>query len=264
MTRLLPSIDPRARLPLILLLLLGLAGLAACSNTSGHSGTDQQQQAPRVLVFTKTAGYYHTSIPAGLAAIQKLGEEAGFAVDTSSTADPFTHEGLSPYQAIIFLNTTEEVLNSEQEQAFERYIKAGGGFVGIHAAADTEYDWPWFGKLLGARFANHPEIQDATILVTDKNHPASSPLPERWQRRDEWYNFKEIAPTIQVLAWLDESTYSGGTHGKEHPFAWYQPVDGGRVFYTAGGHTEESYQEPLFLQHLLGGIRYAMGLEEAN
>lgn len=248
-----------------LLLCFGL--FSACTNTNSDLSNTPSANTPlpefdaAVLVFSKTDGFYHNSIPAGQAAIHKLGLENGFLVDTTKNAAYFTADSLRKYKAVVFLNTTKDVLNENEQTAFQEYIRAGGGFVGIHSATDTEYDWPWFNQLVGAYFVNHPENQEARILVTEKNHPSTSMLPDTLVRYDEWYNFKAIQPHIKVLAYLDESSYKGGTNGDNHPYAWYHEFEGGRSFYTAGGHTIESYSEPLFLQHILGGIRYAMGLD---
>jgi type 1 glutamine amidotransferase len=219
---------------------------------------------PKVLVFSKTNGFRHESIPQGIAAIKKLGKSNGFAVDATEDSTKFTDANLKQYQAVIFLNTTGNILNDQQQAAFERYIRAGNGFVGIHSATDTEYDWPWYNKLVGAYFASHPKNQEAVIRVTDKNHPSTRHLPSEWKRFDEWYNFKSIYDQTKVLAYLDEKTYEGGKNGDNHPIAWYHDYDGGRAFYTGGGHTNESYEEPLFVQHLLGGIQYALGKNGAN
>lgn len=223
--------------------------------------TDKPQPEPNtaVLIFSKTSGFHHESIPAGIRAIRALGQAHGFQVDTTTNAQLFTAASLGRYQAVVFLSTTQDVLNEEQQRAFEQYIRGGRGFVGIHAATDTEYDWPWYGQLVGAYFNGHPAVQLATVSVPGNAHPATTGLPARWQRTDEWYNFRNINPNLTVLATLDESTYSGGTNGPDHPIAWYHEFDGGRAFYTAGGHTNESFDEPLFRQHLLGGIQYALG-----
>ncbi len=215
-----------------------------------------------MLVFSKTKGWVHTSIPYGNAAIMQLGQENDFEVDTTKNAEVFNDEALRQYQAVIFNNTTGNVLNAEQQAAFERYIQAGGGFVGIHSAADTEYEWPWYDKLIGAHFASHPHnsnVQKAMVRVTDKNHPSTESLPDQWERTDEWYNYRAFYPDLNVLAYLDEETYNGGTNGSNHPIAWYHAFDGGRAFYTGGGHEDASFSELLFLNHLLGGIWYAMG-----
>jgi len=213
----------------------------------------------KVLVFTKTAGFFHESIPTGVAAIQKLGAENDFLVDTTSNSDWFNDDSLTNYSAIVFLSTTGDLLNHYQEAAFERYIQSGGGYVGIHGAADAEYDWGWYGRLVGGYFESHPEQQNAIINKTDIRHPAVEHLPEEWKRWDEWYNFKKVNPEIKVILTIDEGSYKGGNQGDDHPMAWFHEYDGGRAFYTALGHTDESYADSLFLQHLLGGIKYAIG-----
>ena len=218
--------------------------------------------SPRILVFSKTVAFRHASIGAGQKALMQLGKAKGFAVDTTENSERFTEENLKRYRAVIFLSTTGDVLNPQQQNAFERYIQAGGGYLGIHAATDTEYDWPWYNKLAGAWFANHPtpdNVQKGTFVVADKTNPATSFLPQRWEREDEFYSFKNISPALHVLLTIDEKTYRGGTNGDNHPMAWYQEFDGGRSFYTAGGHTDASFSEPLFLKHLGAGLHYAMG-----
>src|SRR5690606_5367252 len=212
-----------------------------------------------ILVFHKTAGFVHKSIPAGVKAIEELGREHGFGVKATDDASIFNTGDLSRFKAVVFMSTTGDVLNSDQESAFQQYIHNGGGFVGVHAAADTEYDWPWYNQLVGAYFKNHPKPQEATVIVKDKNHPSTRHLPDRWVRTDEWYNYKSIFPGIKVLCELDESSYEGGQNGPNHPIAWYHEFDGGRAFYTGGGHTDESFAEPDFRRHLLGGILWAMG-----
>ena len=230
-----------------------------CSFISTTSFSPQQSSAsPRLLVFTKTAGFVHNSIPEGVAALQKMAAENNWTIDTTSDAGLFTSDNLKKYNAIVFLSTTGDVLNDAQQTAFESYMQGGGGYVGIHAAADTEYDWPFYNQVVGAYFLSHPKQQKAVINVKDKGHAATSFLPDRWERFDEWYNYKSIVPGIKVLALLDESTYEGGKNGDNHPIAWYHEIGKGRAFYTGLGHTKESYVEPFFLQHLLGGIRYAM------
>jgi len=216
----------------------------------------------KILIFSKTAGFHHSSIKVGIAAIQKLGLENKFQVDTTIDATKFNYKNLKKYDAVVFLSTTGDVLNDEQQAAFERYIKGGGGFAGIHAATDTEYGWPWYGKLSGAYFTSHPAQQMADLNVLNRNTIATSHLPEIWKRKDEWYNFKEIGTDLNVLIKIDERSYTGGKNGDNHPVAWYHNFDGGRSFYTALGHTEASYTEPLFLKHILGGIQYAMGIKK--
>ncbi|MFN9950709.1 MAG: ThuA domain-containing protein [Bacteroidota bacterium] len=212
----------------------------------------------KILVFTKTRGFYHTSIVAGTCALIKLGVEQGVVVDTSSDASMFTVKNLKQYAAVVFLSTTGDVLNEAQQQAFERYIQKGGGFVGIHAAADTEYDWPWYNRLVGAYFLSHPQQQEASLLIRDTAHLSTRHLPAEWKRWDEWYNYKNIQPHLQVLMTLEEKSYQGGANGSFHPIAWCHEIFGGRAFYTGLGHTDAAYTDPLFLQHVWGGISYAM------
>jgi type 1 glutamine amidotransferase len=216
------------------------------------------KKTPRVLVFSRTVKFHHASIPAGQAALQKLGKENNFEVDTTTDASWFTDKNLKKYDAVIFLSTTGDVLNDEQQAAFEKFIKSGKGYMGIHAATDTEYDWPWYNQLVGAYFKSHPKQQDATLNIVDGSHISTKHLPATWKRFDEWYNFKSLQPGLHVLITIDEKSYSGGENGEFHPMAWYHDFDGGRAFYTEFGHTDESYLDPLFLQHLLGGIQYAI------
>ncbi len=216
------------------------------------------KKTPRILVYAKTRGYHHNSIAAGLVAVQKLGVENNFAVDTTTDSAYFKRKTLKKYAAVVFLSTTGNVLNDEQQKVFEKYIQSGHGFVGVHAATDTEYDWPWYNKLVGAYFKSHPKQQEAILNIVDNTHPSTKHLPATWKRFDEWYNFKDIQPDLQVLITIDEKSYTGGANGATHPMAWYHDFDGGRAFYTEFGHTDESFKDPMFLQHLLGGIRYAM------
>lgn len=232
---------------------------ACCSLLIFFSCKSRRSEKPRVLVFTKTVGYQHSSISAGVQAIRNLGDSNGFYTDTSSSADFFNEDTLKKYAAVIFLNTTGDLLKGNQEIALERYIQAGGGYMGIHAASDAEYDWGWYGRLVGAYFESHPEIQSAKLSVKDKDHPSTRHLPGEWTRTDEWYNFKKIGKDLTILITLDEKSYQGGTNGPDHPLAWYHEYDGGRAFYTELGHTEESYRDPLYLKHILGGILYAIG-----
>ncbi len=218
-----------------------------------------------VLVFSKTAGFRHDSIPAGIQAIRDLGAANSFTVTATEDGSQFTTGNLSRYEAVVFLNTTGDVLNDAQQSAFQSYIGSGGGFVGVHSAADTEYDWPFYGALVGAYFASHPAVQQANVKVEGRAHAATAHLPQTWTRTDEWYNFRtNPRTTARVLTTLDESSYSGGSMGADHPHSWCKTYSGGRSFYTGGGHSQASYTEPAFRAHLLGGIRYAAGRTKAD
>ena len=202
-----------------LLVVPALLVLATAGLTHGA-----QQPAQRILVFSKTAGFRHQSIEAGIAAIKKLGQENGIAVDATEDASAFTDANLKKYRAIVFLSTTGDVLNDPQQDALQRYVEAGGGWVGIHSATDTEYDWPWYGKLAGAYFTSHPlnpNVRKATFRVLDRTHVSTQGLPAVWPREDEFYNFRNISPDIHVLVDIDETSYEGGTNGANHPMSWY-------------------------------------------
>lgn len=229
--------------------------LTACSNSN-----KKREGEPRVLVFTKTEGFRHASIPEGVKAIQQLGDKEGFKVDTTSISSKFTEDTLKQYSAIIFINTTGDILDTRQQVEFERYIQAGGGYMGIHGSTDSEFNWPWYGKLMGAYFKNHPAIQEAKLNVhADKNFPITASLPNPWIRTDEWYNFTTLSEDVNVLISIDEESYKGGENGKNHPMVWYHEYDGGRAFYSALGHTPESYEDSDFLDLLKAGIDYVIG-----
>ncbi|WP_078855741.1 ThuA domain-containing protein [Streptomyces sp. NRRL F-5065] len=245
-------------------LALGCVFGPAASQSGAHPAGGWKD-GKRVLVFSKTAGFRHDSIPEGIAAIRELGATGGFAVDATEDAGAFTPGNLKKYDAVVFLSTTGDVLGPAQQRAFERYIRDGGSYVGVHAAADTEYDWEFYGGLAGAYFRSHPAVQSATVAVEDRAHPATSGLERAWNRTDEWYDYRtNPRERARVLASLDESTYTGGTMGEDHPIAWCQEYRGGRSFYTGGGHTKESFAEPAFRSHLLGGIRWAIGDAQAD
>lgn len=212
--------------------------------------------APRVLVYTRALEYRHASIPDGVEALVRIGEQNGFAVETSdATLDP---DGCA---AVVFLSTSGDVLTPESRAALLAYVAGGGGFVGIHSAACTEYGWPAFGELLGAVFAGHPALQPGVVVVEDRDHPATAHLDPTWRLTDEWYDFRaNPRGSVRVLASVDESSYVGGSMGADHPLIWCREHGEGRVFYTALGHTSEIYSDPMFLGHLLGGISYAARL----
>jgi type 1 glutamine amidotransferase len=216
-----------------------------------------------VLVFSKTAAYRHEAIPDGIRAIEELGKEQGWTVSTTEDAAIFSDESLARFDAVVFLMTTGDVLDSDQQAAFERFMKKGKGYVGIHSASDTEYDWPFYGSLVGAYFRSHPQIpqfQQATYRIEDREHPATRHLPPSWVRTDEHYSFRENPRgKVQVLVSLDEKSYEPGEGAMgDHPVVWCRELEGGgRSFYTALGHTKESYSDPLFRKHLASAIAWA-------
>jgi len=241
-------------------LLLGLLCAAfCCLNVSAAAAPEA---APRILVFTKTAGYRHASIADGVAALQAMARAQKWVIEHTEDASVFTPEKLAPFKAIVFLNTSGDILDEAQMASLRGYLASGKGFVGVHAATDTETKDPWYPEMIGARFASHPKIQPANLNVHKRvAHPAIAHLGDRWHRTDEWYDFREpLAAKSTVLLDIDESSYEGGRMGAVHPMSWFHVFEGGRVFYTALGHTPESYREAEFLKHLQEGIRWAGGL----
>jgi uncharacterized protein len=207
----------------------------------------------RILVFSRTTGYRHESIPAGIEALAELAASHSFGMTATEDLDAFTAEGLHPYAAVVFLNTSGDLFTDEQRAAFAEFVTNGGGFIGVHCAANTETAWPFFGDLLGARFTDHPAIQPATLRVEDRGHPATAHLDETWRHTDEWYNFDhQPRAGARILLSVDESSYAGGTMGQRHPIAWCYE----RSFYTALGHTVEGYAEPALRTHLVGAITW--------
>jgi len=245
---------------------------------AGHSNGKKHFNA---LIFSKTAAFRHTEcIPSGTVAVAQMAQRNGFTVDATENAADFNDANLAKYDVVIFLCTTGDVLNATQQTAFEHYIQGGGGYAGIHSASDTEYDWSWYGGLVGAYFRDHPgvpgvnqQFQQATINVEDRKSAATKRLPAQWTREEEWYNFRtNPREDVHVLMSVDESTYdprgysvAGGSPPMgDHPISWCHEYDGGRAFYTALGHKGVYWKEPLLLSHVLGGIQMAAGAAKFN
>jgi type 1 glutamine amidotransferase len=219
-----------------------------------------------VLVFTKAEGFRHASIETARETIRELGRGGGFRVTATGSASAFTAKRLRRFDAVVFASTTGELLAPARQRALRAYIRAGGGFAGIHAAADAEYEWPFYGRLVGASFLTHPPgLQPATVRLEDLEHPSTRGLPASFSRTEEWYDFRaNPRGSVHVLATVDEFTYAGGTMGVDHPISWCQRVKRGRSWYTGFGHAEGAFAEPLVRAHLLGGIRWAAGLAKGS
>ncbi len=212
-----------------------------------------------VLVFSLTKGYRHGSIPAGITAIKKLGSENGFHVDATEDAGAFTADNLKKYKLLVFLSPTgTDVFNADQKQALKGYINKGGALVGIHAATDFSYEWEWYGKMIGGYFESHPNVQEIKLDIVMPKNKMVKGLPQPWMHKDEWYNFKNFNRDVKVLIKADETSYKGGNMKNDHPISWYHEFDGGKVFYTAMGHTKECFVDPLFIKHLWAGMKWAM------
>jgi len=253
-----------------------LGGMATGGATDGWAGTAGDTGAGAsatagagaaagdgvsLLVFSRTVEYRHESIPAGIQALSRLAAERGWALAATEDARRFSDAGLAAYDAVIFLSTTGNVLDDTQQAAFERFIRGGKGFIGIHSATDTEYDWAWYGGLVGAYFREHPTAQAADVIVEDTANPATIGLPNPWRHSDEWYAFESNPrPNVHVLLSLDETSYSAGSASMngDHPIAWCHEYDGGRAFYTALGHAAESFSEPLFINQLAGAVAWVL------
>jgi len=264
---------------LVLSLIASLMLVVACdSNTPSTDKTASEPtvakpaplvvdnlQSAKVLVFSKTKGWRHDSIPEGINTFNKLAQQEGFSVVATEDSAIFNDKDLQQFNAIVFLNTTLDILDANQELAMERYIQAGGGFVGIHAAADTEWegDWFWYRNLVGAVFKNHPmqpsNVQQATVKATRPDSPLLDKIRAEYSIADEWYNYRDIYTGLNVLQEVDEKTYQGGEHGDHHPITWMHEYDGGRAFYTGMGHSAEVFQNAEFQQLLVNGLKYAVG-----
>jgi type 1 glutamine amidotransferase len=255
-----------------------LVPLASAGADNGRGQNQAKEKRFSALIFSKTAAFRHTEcIPQGTVAIAQMAAHRGFEVDATENAALFTDANLAKYDVVIFLCTTGDVLNATQQAAFERFIKAGGGYAGIHSASDTEYDWAWYGGLVGAYFRDHPgvpgvnaQFQVATMTVEDRHTAATRRLGDTWTREEEWYNFRTNPRNdVHVLLSVDESTYDprgysvpgGSAPMGDHPISWCHEYDGGRSFYTALGHKGVYWEEPLLLSHVLGGIEMAAGVK---
>lgn len=257
-----------SRVPLLVLAtVLTGSGCSASGSSPAPSFADATAAAGafRVFLFSRTVGYRHDAIPTAIATFMDLQGAGDFQAESSEDAAAFTADNLARFQVVVFLMTTGDVLDADQQAAFEAWMNAGGNYLGVHSASDTEYDWPFYGALVGAYFAQHPDIQQATVDLEAPDHPAMVGLPSPWSRRDEWYDFRSNPRgSVTVLATVDESSYQGGSMGADHPIVWaHDTLGGGRAFYTAMGHTIDSYAEPAFRQHLLAALRWVAHADQA-
>lgn len=219
------------------------------------------QQDKNVLIFSKTTGFRHSSIPKGVATVKDLLRTEGIKSLHTEDATYFCKDSLAKYDAVLFLSTTGDLFTEEQKLAFQSFIQEGKGYVGIHAASDTEHHWPWYGQLVGGYFSSHPAVQEAKIDVRNLKHKSTAHLQRVWFHKDEWYDFKDVKKGLNILMTLDETSYKDGKMGKFHPIAWFQEFDGGRSFYTGLGHTDESFDSVNFQKHIVGGVQYVLRLK---
>jgi len=251
------------------LALLSAGALALAGDASLAGQTNADVAARRILVFTKNGqGYVHDNIPASIEMLRRLCAENQIAMDATADASAFTYDNLKRYKVLVFSNTNNELFdNDEQKTALQRFIRAGGGFVGIHSACGSERQWPWFWSLLGGKFVRHPKLQPFVVNVRDRQHPSTAHLGASFQWTDEFYLLDHLEPGLHVLlsadrAQLDDvnkDKYSGEQIDGQSPLAWCHEFEGGRAWYTALGHQKEHYSDPVFTRHILGGILWAMG-----
>ena len=240
-------------------LMAGALGLSAWAAPAAAA------DEPRVLLFSHSTGYRHASIEPGVAAIKVLGAREGMEIVASEDPNVFSAKGLADFDAIIFLSTSTDSKKPESEwfqgtrrEALQSFVRGGGGIVGIHAASDSHYHWPWYVRMIGGHFARHPAgTPEGELKVTDAGHPATKGIAARTRRVDEWYYFEDYNPEAKLLVTLDPASI-GEKDANPNPISWAHEYEGGRVFYTAMGHTAESFSDPYFLKHLTGGLRWVM------
>jgi uncharacterized protein len=246
--------------PLLGLLVLALGVGAAMPAAAKDKG--------KVLIYSGSTGFRHDSIPAGVAAMKEIATKLGYTFDASEDPEVFTAEKLEAYKVIVFVSTTTDPKKPESEwfvgarrDALVGFLKDGKGVVGIHAAGDSHYHWPWYGQMIGGYFERHPKgTPKGTQTVVDSKHPATAKLPRTITRNDEWYYYKDFNPLMHVLITVDPATIGNGEADvNPNPVVWYHQFGGGRVFYSGLGHTSESYGEKYIIDLLTGGLKYAAG-----
>ncbi len=255
---------------LLILLNFSFQLLANTPNKFKKSGVFEKDKLKnsKVLVYTKNGkGYVHDNIASAVASIKEMGVENHFTVDVSDDPSVFTETNLKNYQFLIFTSTNNDVFDTDNQRVqFRRYIEAGGGFVGVHSVTGTERNWTWFKMMLGETFSWHATFQKFSIKKLDNTHPSMQGVPAIWEREDECYFGKELYPGIKVLmahqlsslnpSQTDLIQKNAGSYANYFPAVWYQQFDGGNIWVTALGHSKESYQDPVYKNHLLQGIRF--------
>lgn len=238
----------------LLYLFLFISFICSCKKHEHH----HHDILPKVLLFTKAEGFYHQSTVSGLEFFRNNAAKWGIELVDTNVSNAFTATHLDQYQIIVLLNNTGRLFTTEEKAALQSFVRKGGSVLGIHAAADAEYDWPWYKQMLGGQFKDHPAIQEARCLVALPSHPSVKGIPKVWVRTDEWYNFNDLASNNQVVLTVDESSYSGGSHGAHHPVSWFREFEGAKIFYTSLGHSKESYEDTLLMQHISGAMEWLL------
>lgn len=242
---------------LIVLLLLS-------SVLSAQDNKPDFEEKLNLLIFSKTSGYRHESISSGLKMLYDLSKKQNWVITATENGSLFNEDVLQNIDVIVFLNPTGDALNEDQQSAFEKFAKSKKGIVGIHAAADFEYEWPFYGNIVGAYFRTHPPAQEGTVIFEDYGHPAMKPFKgmKTYTTFDEWYSYKENPRSkVHVLATLDENSIKKASNDNwkmgDHPIIWWQEIDETRSFYTVFGHTHEAFQDNLIIEHIKNAINWA-------
>ena len=239
------------------ILILIMMATVSCND----SATDKKLE---ILVFSKTNGYRHESISSGISMLREKANLENWNVTFTEDSTHFTDEKLMKYDVVVFLNPSGNGLNEDQQGAFERFIRTGKGFVGIHSSADFEYDWEFYGQLNGAHFKVHPATQKGRVMIENTDHPAMEPFKgmEYYEVTDEWYTFIENPRSrVNVLMTLDESSIKEYDNEDwkmvDHPLVWWHEYEGSRAFYSGFGHPHEAYRDPVLVEHYTKAINWA-------
>jgi type 1 glutamine amidotransferase len=229
-------------------------------NSSSFSA---QEKPKNVLIFSKTEAFRHSSISKGKDFFSDMGKKNHWEMTFSENSELFSDKSLANYDVIVFLNTTGNILNDNEQEALKGYLESGKGFVGIHSAAYTEVDWKWYTNMIGTSLDTHvKEINAELSARLDTKHPALEGWNEKEVFFTEWYNFKQpIGKHINILTTLNEDSYKGLKMNSSHPISWYHLYDGGKVFYTELGHSEATYDDLRFYNHIQGALQWVLGIK---
>lgn len=223
--------------------------------------------SPNILVYSKTNGYRHASIPTAIKTIQKMAGKNNWDVTATEDSTFFTPNNLEAFDLIVFVSPTGDILNRDQEKAVEQFVEGGKSLLTIHAGTDAEFDWPWYMNAIGAKFLGHPPTQKAQVIIEDRNNPSTKCFPDSvWEAEDEWYSFTtNPRDKVHVLISIDENSYDvddnrwfAGAKQRmgDHPLVWYKMVGKGLVYQSAFGHTDAMYSNPVYICHLKGAIKW--------
>lgn len=253
---------------ILILLVVSSPAVVYSQSSASSASAPIDTKGMHALIYTKNGeGFVHDNIESSIKGLEKLLREKGMTFDTSEDPSLFTTDNLKKYDVLIFSSTNNETFdNDRQRSAFQKYIQKGGGFVGIHSASGSERNWPWFWAMLGGKFYRHPPFQSFNIVKIDPDHSSATAVPDYWEREDECYYLKELNPDIHIILAADLMSiddpkmeeYPSNTFGKYFPVTWCHSFDGGHQWYTSLGHAPEHYEDPVFMDHIWGGIEWVL------